>query len=224
MAYFPMFVDLKDKKCVVIGGGKVAFRKVASLLEFEAAVIVIAESILPQIRELAENLDQTKIEECDEKGKQIEIRERSYNTDDITDAYLVIAATDDAAINKVVAADCRNYKIPVNVVDTQEECGFIFPAYIRRGAVTVGITSSGKSPVMTKRIKANINKALPDYTALLTENLGKAREWVKREFQTEAERKCVFEKLAELGMNKEGNLKEEDIRRVIQELKNIKER
>lgn len=208
MAYFPMFVDLKDQPCVIVGGGRIAYRKVLSLLDFEAKIRIIAANVKNEIKKLKEG------------GSPIEIIERGYCPEDIREAFLVIAATDDMELNKQVAADCRAAKIPVNVVDTQEECGFIFPAYIRRGAVTVGITSSGKSPVMTQRIKKLVDKNLPEYTALLTENLGKARECVKEEFKTEAERKRVYERLADFGAERDGKISYEDRSRIMDEMKN----
>lgn len=208
MAYFPMFVELNGKKCLIIGGGKVALRKAVALLDFEASLTVVADRIIPEFREL----------EASHKPF-VELIGRAYKEEDLQEAFLVIAATDDKELNRRISADCKAKGIPVNVVDVKEECSFIFPAYVRKKSITVGITSSGNSPVLTQQIKKTVEKHLPDYIGLLSDKMGNARKLVKSEFHTERERKQVYIRMAEIGEKKEGNLTEEDICDIIEEMK-----
>ncbi|WFR59997.1 bifunctional precorrin-2 dehydrogenase/sirohydrochlorin ferrochelatase [Anaerocolumna sp. AGMB13025] len=205
MAYFPMFMDLKNESCVVIGGGLVAYRKVKALLEFEAKVTVIAAEFCEPL--IAED--------------KISRKRKNYETEDLFGAFLVIAATNDLLVNQRISAECRERKIPVNVVDIKEECSFIFPAFVKKGDITVGVTSSGKSPIISQKLKKKINEVIPDYLAELVEHLGSTREAVLSSFEEEEKRKQVFKQLVELGCLKKGKLTDEDVREIIQ---NEKER
>ncbi len=205
MAYFPMFMDLKNELCIVIGGGMVAYRKIKALLEFEAEVTVIAPGFCEAVLAL-ENKVTTKY--------------KTYETPDIKDAFLVIAATNDFGLNARVSRECRELKIPVNVVDIKEECSFIFPAYVKKGAITVGVTSSGKSPIISRKIKQKINEIIPDYMDELVDYLGSIREEVQLSFDQEEKRKKVFKQLVELGCLKHGKLTDTDVLEIIQKEKN----
>ena len=148
--------------------------------------------------------------------KHLILREKEYEESDIEGAALVIAATNNSLLNKSIATICKAKNIPINVVDVQEECSFIFPAYIKKGAVTVGVTSSGKSPMISQRIKSEVEKVLPDYLEKLVDVLGQSRELVKSAFETEAERKHVYSRLIKLGIDNDGNLEQSDIKEVIE--------
>lgn len=198
-----MFVDLKNALCIVVGGGKVAYRKVKALLEFEATVVVISPIVCDEIIALA---------------GEIKINRKNYETLDLENAYLVIAATADPILNARISVECTKRKIPVNVVDVQKECSFIFPAYIKKGPLTVGVTSSGKSPILSKQIKTSIKDSLPDYLEELIEILGELREEVKLRFDSQEQRKMVFKQLVELGCLKQGNLSRDDIQNTIQKV------
>jgi precorrin-2 dehydrogenase / sirohydrochlorin ferrochelatase len=194
-----MFIDLKEKRCVVIGGGSVAYRKIKALLEFEAEVTVVSTAFCDKVRTLS-NITR----EC-----------KSYEIADIEKADIVIAATNNISLNKSIASDCNNRKIPVNVVDMQEDCSFIFPAYIKKGAITVGVTSSGKSPVISQTIKKSIEEIVPDYMEELVILLGEIREEVKASFSTEEERKRVYKKIVEIGCIKQGKLTKEEVNLIL---------
>lgn len=199
-----MFVELKDKLCIVVGGGMVACRKINALLEFEAKVVVIAPRFCPELLDIE---------------SKVAIRYKSYETSDIGEATLVIAATDDVNLNKRISSECNSRRIPVNVVDVKKECSFLFPAYIKKGSITVGVTSSGKSPMISQRIKKNINDIIPDYLEDLVEILGEIREEVKLSFDNEAMRKNVFRQLVELGYSNQGKLTRIEIENIIQKEK-----
>ena len=108
MAYFPMFVQLKNKKCLVIGGGRIALRKIEVLKDFEADVTVIAPEMIPQIRQI-------------DKIRRIF---RTFMEEDFKEAELVVAATNDPKVNSEISKICMQRKIPVNAVDQKEDCSF----------------------------------------------------------------------------------------------------
>ena len=112
MAYFPMFIDIEKKKCLVAGGGTVALRKVRVLLDFGAQITVVAPQIDPQILQLTGNV-------C--------VKERTFEPEDLKECVLVVAATDDVTENHRIARMAQKKHIPVNAVDQQEDCSFIFP-------------------------------------------------------------------------------------------------
>jgi precorrin-2 dehydrogenase / sirohydrochlorin ferrochelatase len=208
MPYFPMFVNLEEKQCVIIGGGIVAFRKVEALLEFGADITVVAKEVCEQIELLKD---------------RVRIELKDYHTQDIEKAYLVIAATNDTVLNNRISKEAEIRKIPVNVVDVLEECSFIFPAFLKRGDVAIGITSSGKSPIISQRIKRIIDKALPPFLEELTITLGNIRQHVKTVFPLEEQRKNVLRKIVDKGFSQQGKLEKEDIVTIIEDEMNLQE-
>lgn len=203
MAYFPMFVDLKNQPCIVIGGGIVAYRKIKALLEFEAKVTAVALRFCDSILQL----------------EMLERKQKNYETTDIENAFLVIAATDDNILNERISRECRERKIPVNVVDKKEECSFIFPAYVKKGDITAGVTTSGKCPLISGKIKNKIDEVIPDYLEELVTYLGSIREDIKSTFEDEESRKRVISQLIELGCNKHGKIQDEDVKKIMEEEK-----
>ena len=127
MAYFPFYIDIKDKKILVVGGGKVALRKVEKLLQFEPKITVVAPFICDEIRKLG-----------------VSIIERKFIDSDIDDIFCAISATDDEVVNGHIFKLCSEKNILVNTVDDKDKCGFIFPALVNKNGITAGITSSGK--------------------------------------------------------------------------------
>lgn len=206
MPYFPMFIDMEEKECVIIGGGLVAYRKVEALLEFGARITLVARNICNEIENLAD---------------RIQIKIKHYESVDIEQADVVIAATNDKDLNTRISREAKERKIPVNVVDVLEECTFIFPAYLKKGDVTIGITSSGKSPIMSQRIKKIIDKALPPFLEELTNTLGNVRQIVKNLFPKEEQRKRVLRKIVDKGFLNQGRVAEEDIETIIEEEKQL---
>ena len=202
MAYFPMFIDLKDKKCSVAGGGKVALRKVESLLKFEGAVEVIAPRI------------------CDEilaYGDRVKIRKKEAVPEDFKESFLVIAATDNRNVNHSISSFCREHHIFVNVIDSREECSFVFPATVKREDISVGVTTSGASPVLSSTIRKAVEKAVPEFYGPLSRELGRWREELKERIREEAVRKKIFRSLTELGIEQEGKLPTEQVESLIRD-------
>ena len=199
MAYFPFFVDLKDKKCLVVGGGEVALRKTAALLEFEAEVHVIAPIISDKICCL---------------GDMVILYRRQYQEADLKGALCVIAATDDAGLNRMIFEQCTDRGILVNVVDVCDQCGFFFPAYLRQGPVTVGVTTSGSSPMLAGRIKKQIAQALPDYSQT-ARTLGKYREYVKKNVPEQTQRNAIIREMTQFAVDENKTLTDEAVRTII---------
>ncbi len=143
---YPIFLDLTDRLCVVIGGGNVAFRKARSLADAGAKLRVVAPVICPEI--------------AGEFSTAHEVVEKEYDTSDITAAYLVVAATDDAGLNTRIAADCRERGILINAVDQPDDCDFHVPAVVNRGRIQIAVSTSGHSPAMAGWLKREIDRNL----------------------------------------------------------------
>ncbi len=141
--YFPMFIDLTDKKILVAGGGAVALRRVRTLLKFGADIHVIAPG-------LCEELAQMK-----EEGK-ITAERREYRAGDIGGAQIVLTATDDHAVNRRIWEECRAAGIPVNVADDKRLCDFYFPSVVMTDEAVIGINSGGTDPSVTKELRRTI--------------------------------------------------------------------
>ncbi|MGN0292314.1 MAG: bifunctional precorrin-2 dehydrogenase/sirohydrochlorin ferrochelatase [Lachnospiraceae bacterium] len=159
MAYFPLFISLDHLPCLVVGGGKVALRKVKTLLEYGAKVTVTAPELDAEL----------------EKIPGIIIRKRKFTESDLDGMELVFAATTDEECNKKVSKLCKEKRILINVADVPEECDFYFPALVRRGDVVVGVSTGGKSPAAAKKIKEKIDTCLPDSLSDFIEETGELR-------------------------------------------------
>ncbi|HXX81898.1 MAG TPA: bifunctional precorrin-2 dehydrogenase/sirohydrochlorin ferrochelatase [Thermodesulfovibrionales bacterium] len=141
--YFPAFLDITEKKCVVIGGGRVAERKCLALIRAGARVVVIS----PQLTHRLESLKR--------KGLIRQIA-RHYRRGDMRSAFVAIAATDSREINLKVVADAAKHRVLLNVVDNPPLCNFIVPSVLRRGPLTIAISTGGVSPAMARTIRKNL--------------------------------------------------------------------
>jgi precorrin-2 dehydrogenase/sirohydrochlorin ferrochelatase len=178
--YYPIFLNLKKKKCVVVGGGKIAERKVLSLLKANADVTVISPSLTERLK---------KESSC---GKINHIS-REYRKGDLKNAFLVIAATASDDINKRVSENATNL---INVVDTPSMCNFIVPSVIRRGLLTIAISTSGVSPALSKTIRKEIERLYGPAFGRYLGALKKIREKAMIEIKDKKKRERFFKKLA----------------------------
>jgi precorrin-2 dehydrogenase/sirohydrochlorin ferrochelatase len=167
MAYFPIFIDLKEKNILVIGAGKVAYRKIEKLLPFEANIYVITKEIKDKRIENLKN--------------QIHLEIREFKLEDLKGKDIVINATNDLELQKKVYEECLKLKIPVNSVDNPKYCSFIFPSYIKEGDLIIGISTSGKAPILSKEIKNLIKDCLPKNMDRFLEKLSTLRKNLKNE-------------------------------------------
>jgi siroheme synthase-like protein len=154
--YYPLYLNLKAHPVLLIGGGAVALQKIPALLSCEAAVHLIAPEALPEIAQLA----------AEEK---IHWERRSYETRDLEGVRLVIAATDDPALQERVAAEARARNLWVNVVDVPPLCDFIAPALVSRGDLQIAISTGGGSPALAKYLRKKLDAFLaPEYEIFLS--------------------------------------------------------
>ncbi len=156
ITYYPMFVNLRDRKCVVIGGGNVALRKVKALLECGAKVTLISPRPHSEITELS-------------KKRAIHLIRRDYDKEDLEGAVIVFACTDLKNVNRKVAKDSKTRGLLVNVVDDPRSSDFITPSFFRRGALTIAVSTAGVSPALARKIRTNLEKSFgEDYGSLLS--------------------------------------------------------
>ena len=145
MVCFPLFIDLNDKTVLVVGGGPVAARKARVLLDYGPRVLVCAPRFVPELEQLS----------------GAELLRQPFVPDLLEGVSLAIAATDDRVLNRTVAQLCRKRAIPVNVADSREESTFLFPAVVRRGRLSVGISTGGASPAAA-HVRRTLEEQLPE--------------------------------------------------------------
>jgi siroheme synthase-like protein len=156
LSYYPVFLKICGMKCVVVGGGQVALRKVRALLEHEANIDVIGPDICSELIALAD-------------VKRIRVFLRDFKPEDLQKAFIAIAATDNRDINQQVAEEARRNSVLVNVVDDAESSNFIVPSCIQRGDITIAISTAGRSPALARKIRTKLEQDFGDeYASLVT--------------------------------------------------------
>jgi uroporphyrin-III C-methyltransferase/precorrin-2 dehydrogenase/sirohydrochlorin ferrochelatase len=148
MEYFPVFLDLKNRLCLLVGGGDIATRKGRLLSKAGARLRVVAPEISSELRELV----------AQNNG---ELHKREYQTDDLNNCVIAIAATDIESLNEQISADAKARNLPVNVVDSPALCTYITPAIIDRSPLVIAISSGGESPVLARLIRAKLETLIP---------------------------------------------------------------
>lgn len=187
MAYFPLYIELENRKCIVVGGGKVAAGKVRQLLSFGGNVTVIAPELAGELAQLAA---EGRITWKQGVFPMEEVKEEVF-----ADCALVVAATDQKDVNAHVSKLCRAHGIPVNVVDVKELCTFFFPAIVKRQDVVVAISTSGKSPALAARLRRELETEIPESYGMAADILGACREEILERVPDIRERKRLFEAL-----------------------------
>ncbi len=180
MEFLPVFFDIKGKPCAVIGGGDVAARKVAMLLNSGGKVTVVAPELCPTLKQQAES------------GAICHVQSRFAPTH-LHEAILVIAATDDREVNKQVSAVAKTHRLPVNVVDDPDYCSFIMPSVIDRSPVIVAVSTGGASPVLARLLRARLETLIPGAYGRLATLAEKFRGRVKQHFTESSQRRIFWE-------------------------------
>jgi uroporphyrin-III C-methyltransferase/precorrin-2 dehydrogenase/sirohydrochlorin ferrochelatase len=201
MEHLPIFLSIKDQFCVVIGGGEIATRKVALMLRAGAQVRVVSPDLCPNLAKY-------------HAQGQIEHVARGYEDGDIDEAYLAIAATDQAVINHRVADAGRQLRIPVNVVDHPEDGSFIMPSIIDRSPVIAAVSTGGASPVLARLIRSRLESMIPAGYGRLGELAGRFRERVKQTFADPADRRRFWDRVLQGNVAERvfsGHMKEAEI-------------
>ncbi len=180
MNYYPSFLNLIGKRAVVIGGGRVAERKILTLLKAGARVTVIS----PQL---------TKRIEKEKHKNDLKHISRHYRKGDLKNAFIIIAATDSQVINKQVSKDALCL---VNIVDTPSLCNFIVPSVVKRGPLTIAISTSGVSPALSKTIRKELEKLYGSEFSRYLKFLEKFRKEAKKEIPDKTKRAAFLKSLA----------------------------
>jgi precorrin-2 dehydrogenase/sirohydrochlorin ferrochelatase len=184
MSLFPIFLKLAARPCVVIGAGNIAESKIESLLLAEASVTVIAPEALPRVRDWA-------------AAGELHWEQREFRAGDTAGAFLVVAATTTAAVNRAVFAEASAADILCNAVDDPPFCDFYFPSVVRRGELQIAISTAGESPALAQRLRKEINAQLPLDTGEWLMELGRLRREVTAVEPIGEERKLLLHELAQ---------------------------
>ena len=176
--FFPVYLNLKGKRVIVIGGGEVAERKVRSLVETGALITVISPDLTPHLALMGRN-------------RSIELRMRPYRPGDCKDASLILSATADPETSKAVWEEGNRLGVLVNTADQPDLCDFIMPAVVRRADLTVAISTGGASPALAATLRRKIENIIgPEYERLLG-LLAKVRPEIRRRIKDEQNRKAL---------------------------------
>lgn len=169
---FPIFLKLEALETLVVGGGHVGLEKLSAILKNspQASVTLVARTIQEPIRELAEN------------HPGVKLHERNFKLWDLWDKDIVLLATDNRSLHESIRNFARSKRILVNVADTPDLCDFYLGSVVTRGNLKIGVSTNGKSPTISKRMREYLEEAIPEETNELLENMQKIRERIKGDF------------------------------------------
>ena len=182
MDYLPIFLKVEDRPCLVVGGGKVAARKVALLKRAGASITTVSPALCDELSELLEQGAITHVA-------------RDFQDEDLDDCVLVIAATDDEAVNHAVSELANAQRIPVNVVDSPDLCSFIMPSIIDRSPVQIAVSTGGASPVLARLLRSRLESYIPAAYGRLAKLVDEYRQRVKQRFTTTDQRRYFWESI-----------------------------
>jgi len=181
--YYPAFLDLRGRRCVVVGGGAVAERKIGALLDAGARVVVVSPMVTEELTALV-------------AANVIEHRARRFRRHDVRGAALVVAATGVLAVDDVVAAAARRARALVNVVDRPDACDFILPSVLRRGDLQIAVSTGGKSPALAREIRRRLEAEIGDDYGELVARVGSERTQLRERPLAPAARMKAADSLA----------------------------
>lgn len=177
--YYPMMLNIENKECLIIGGGEIAYRKILELIEYGASIKLVSPSINAAIKVLVDNRSINYIQD---------IYDKSY----VENAYIVVASTNDSRVNNQIFIDCSERKILVNVVDDPKNCSFIVPSKVKRGDLTIAISTNGKSPTLSRTIREELEKKYDEHYEVFLNILGDVREEVMLTVKNYSKKKEIF--------------------------------
>jgi precorrin-2 dehydrogenase/sirohydrochlorin ferrochelatase len=187
MRYYPVSLDIKNRKCLVVGGGSVGTRKVKTLLECGAKVTVVSPDVSGQLLEFVDN-------------GLIVLEKRLYRETDIDGMFLVIGTTDDEKLNRQISMDAENLNMLCNIADRPEVCNFILPSIVNRGDLTISISTSGKSPALAKKLRIELEEQFGNEYAELLRLMGAIRKKLLSQKHEPEAHKQLFEQLIKRGL------------------------
>jgi precorrin-2 dehydrogenase/sirohydrochlorin ferrochelatase len=186
MKYYPLYMDLRGRECLVVGAGAVAARKVRTLLDCGARVTVVGERPVEALEEL--------------RSRGVKILDRKFRLDDLQLQALVIGATDSEEVNAEVSRESRRRGIPVNIADDPAKSTFIVPALFRRGDVTLAISTGGSSPALARLIREDLGRHYGEEYAALASLLGSYRERMRSAVSGHRRRAEVWRGILDAGI------------------------
>ncbi len=198
MRYYPVSLDIKNRKCLVVGGGSVGTRKVKTLVECGAEVTVVSPGVSRNLLELA--------------GRGLILLEkRLYRETDLEGMFLVIGTTDDEELNRQISIDAEKLNMLCNIADRPAVCNFILPSIVNRGDLAISISTSGKSPALARRLRIELEEQFGNEYAELLRLMGAIRKKLLGQKHEPEAHKQLFEQLISRGLLNmiRGNRKDE---------------
>lgn len=183
--YYPIFLDISKKSCLVVGGGKVAERKVFILLKFKATIKLVSPRVTNQLKKLAE------------KGK-IHVSLKEYDGKDLDGVALVFAATDIETVNQKIRNDAGKRNIPVNVVDNPSLCDFIVPSIVKKNPIVIAISTSGMIPFLSKRLRKDISERITNDYVRYASIIGRFRKLLISRVEDKKLRQKIIKEISKI--------------------------
>lgn len=187
MRYYPVYLDIQNRNCMVVGGGSVGTRKVMTLLDCDAKVTVVSPVITKKLLELADS-------------GSIIVKRRSYQTSDLDEIFLVIGATDNQELNRQIQTEAERIGILYNIADNPEACNFILPSIVHRGDLVIAISTSGKSPAFAKKLRKDLEKQFGNEYAVFLKLMGSIRKKLLAQNHRPESHKHIFKQLISKGI------------------------
>ena len=180
--YYPVSLDITGKRCIIVGGGAVAERKAARLIDCGAQVVIVSRTL-------------TQLLKNRKKAKAIEHIDRDYEKQTLNGSFLVIGATDRDDVNAQVSRDALSLGMLVNIVDDPDKCNFILPSLVQQGDLVIAVSTGGKSPALAREIREDLQRQYgPEYKSLLA-IMGSLRKKILAQGHASERNKTVFEAL-----------------------------
>ncbi|MBW2612813.1 MAG: bifunctional precorrin-2 dehydrogenase/sirohydrochlorin ferrochelatase [Deltaproteobacteria bacterium] len=187
MKYFPVFLDINARNCLVIGGGSVGTRKALALVESGANVTVISPAVTDTLKSLA-------------RRGTINLKTRTYCSADMEGMFLVFGATNQETLNRQIYQDAERLNMLCNIADRPAVCNFILPATVKRGDLVIAISTSGKSPAFAKELRKHLETQFGDEYATLLTLMGGIRSLLLKEKHAPEEHKPIFNRIIQSGI------------------------
>ena len=184
--FYPINLKIDDMKIVIIGGGKVAYRKCMNFLAFNKKVLVVSKEFVKEFEEIKE---------------QVEIVKGAYNEKYIKDAFVVVAATNNKEVNHQIGTYCRQHNKLVNVVDDKDLSNFTVPSFVKRGDLLLSVSTGGKSPSLSRKIRKDLEEVYDDGYEEYVKLLGEAREMIIENTSDIKERRKRLKELLDLSFD-----------------------
>lgn len=182
MDHLPIFINVRQNPCLVIGGGDIALRKINILIKAQAKVDCLSPLFCEGITNLSQNGD-------------VNLIQKRFESDDIKDYAIIIASTDDSSVNALISKSAKKARIPVNVVDSPELSSFIMPSIVDRSPLIIAVSSAGRAPVLARIIRAKLETVIPSAYGVLAEIAGEYRQKVKDRFSKIKDRRAFWESI-----------------------------